>query len=341
MIEWGYMKRKLYHLDLFSGIGGFAIAAESVWPNIEHTFVEYDPFCQAVLRKHWPQAKIHGDIYEFITDTRRERRQQVSKCPYGNEKKNERRTAKHNNKFASWYKGDGNRVCDILTGGFPCQPFSQAGRRKGTADDRYLWPAMYEAIQLFRPEWVIAENVAGLVTWNNGMVLETVCSDLEKEGYEVQPFIIPACAVGAPHRRDRVWIVGHAKHNGQHGTKNGEGGTEGINGYATRKNKDGEFARPALARSNASDTKYESEGNEVAKGVREETLTRFTGHSEQWNENWTEVAARLCTLDDGLPDGLVRPRGWRNAALKAAGNAIVPQVAEQIMRATITNLKVV
>lgn len=179
------------HLDLFSGMGGFALAAEEVWDTVEHTFVEYDPFCQSVLRKHWPDAAIHGDIRRFVADSR-------SGEPRGIPNKRRKEVAS-------------SRDYHLLTGGFPCQPFSVAGQKKGTGDDRYLWPPMLESVALFRPRWVIAENVPGLVAWNDGLVLEVVCSDLEKEGYEVCPFIIPASSVGAPHRRDRIWIIAHRR----------------------------------------------------------------------------------------------------------------------------------
>lgn len=130
-------------LDLFAGIGGFSLAAQRVWPGIEHEFVEIDPFCQNVLRKHWPKAKIHGDI--------------------------------------KTYKGTEGDA-DLITGGFPCQPFSAAGRRKGTEDSRHLWPEMLRVISEVRPRWVIGENVAGFTTWNDGMVFDEVQSDLENEG---------------------------------------------------------------------------------------------------------------------------------------------------------------
>lgn len=259
------------HLDLFSGIGGFALAVDTVWheTNNEHIFVEWEAFPQVVLRKHWPNSLICGDIRQFIANTRGE---EPGWLP------------------TQWRKGvaeTGKSHCDIITGGFPCQPFSHAGRRQGTSDDRYLWPEMFECVRIFKPKWVIAENVRGLATWNEGMVLETVCSDLEREGYEVWPLIIPAASVGAPHRRDRVWIV--------------------ANRIGERLEGGG----------------YQSELQEPASYSR---LPR-------WEEDWPTAATRLCTVDDGLPNGLVRPRGWRNAALKAAGNAIVPQVAMEIMYA--------
>lgn len=159
------------HASLFSGIGGFDLAAE--WAGWTNAFnCEIDPFCRTILKYHFPNAKQYEDI----------------------------RTAD----FTIWK----DRI-DVLTGGFPCQPFSLAGKRRGTEDDRYLWPAMLDVIRTVRPRWVVGENVYGIVNWSEGMVFEQVCADLEAAGYEVQPYIIPACGVGAPHRRDRCWFVAH------------------------------------------------------------------------------------------------------------------------------------
>ena len=152
------------HLDLFSGIGGFALAARWVgWETVG--FCEIEPYCQKVLRKNWPAVPIHKDIRDY----------------------------------------DG-QACDIITGGFPCQPYSVAGKRRGPEDDRALWPEMLRIISESTPTWVVGENVAGFVS----MGLDSAIVDLEGIGYEVQSFIIPACAVDAKHRRDRVWIVAYA-----------------------------------------------------------------------------------------------------------------------------------
>ncbi|MGJ1329381.1 DNA cytosine methyltransferase [Sphingobacterium multivorum] len=184
------------HGSLFSGIGGFDLAAQWIgWKNIFHC--EINPFCQKILNHYWPNAKSYTDIKQ--TDF-------------------------------SIYRGK----IDVLSGGFPCQPFSTAGRRKGAEDDRYLWPEMLRAIDEIRPTWVVGENVAGLASMvqpeayktevesqiniqgevdqeaileYQQYVTETVCSDLEHLGYSVQTIIIPACAVGAPHRRDRIWFI--------------------------------------------------------------------------------------------------------------------------------------
>lgn len=157
------------HIGLFEGIGGFSLAAKWMdWKTI--AWCEINPFGQQVLKHYYPEATGHGDIK--TTDF-------------------------------SIYRGK----CDILTGGFPCQPYSTAGKRKGTEDDRHLWPEMLRAIREIQPQWVVGENVGGIVSWSDGLVFEQVQIDLEAEGYEIQPFILPAAGVNAPHKRDRVWFI--------------------------------------------------------------------------------------------------------------------------------------
>jgi DNA-cytosine methyltransferase len=167
-------------LDLFSGIGGFSLGLESTGGFETIAFVEKDDFCQKVLKKHWPNTTIEGDIRNV--------------------------------------KGD-KYEADIITGGFPCQPFSVAGKRKGTDDDRYLWDETIRVVRECKPRWFIGENVEGLININNGVVLRQVQTDLEKEGFEVQCLVIPASGVGAWHQRKRIWIMGYSKHNGRSSTK--------------------------------------------------------------------------------------------------------------------------
>lgn len=201
----------MINLDLFSGIGGFALACE--WAGIETIgFVEIDKFCQKVLRKHWPNVPIVEDIHDI------EKIKQVvtnAKSRTNREYKTESERWSDNSgciqRYREFNSGISIGTVDLITGGFPCQPFSVAGKQRGKEDDRYLWPAMLNVIQKLKPTWVIGENVAGIVN----MALDTVLSDLADAGYEVQPFVIPACAVNAPHRRDRVWIIANAKHNGR------------------------------------------------------------------------------------------------------------------------------
>ena len=169
------MENKLKVLDLFSGIGGFSLGLHSTGIFDTIKFVEFDEFCQKILKKNYPNVPIEGDI----------------KNVKGRE-------------FEA----------DIIVGGFPCQPFSVAGKQKGRDDNRYLWPEMFRLIKEIKPEFVIGENVQGLVNLQNGMVLRQVQDDLEGEGFEVQCFLIPASGIGAWHQRFRVWIVGHSKHNG-------------------------------------------------------------------------------------------------------------------------------
>ena len=157
------------HLDLFSGIGGFALAASWVWPEHEVVaFCEQDQFCQKVLSKHWPDVPVNTDIHTL--------------------------------------RGDEFGSIDLVSGGFPCQPYSVAGKRRGAEDDRALWPEMLRIIKEAKPTWVLGENVAGIIK----MELDKVLSDLESIGYETRAFVIPACAVNAPHRRDRVWVVAYS-----------------------------------------------------------------------------------------------------------------------------------
>ena len=167
-------------LDLFAGIGGFSYAGEKLVGGFETVaFCEYDEHAQKVLRKHWPDTEIIGDIRELANDADR-------------------------------FRG----MVDIITGGYPCQPFSLAGVRRGDQDDRHLWPEMFRVIQAVRPRWVIGENVAGHIS----MGLDTVLSDLETAGYSARCFVIQAIAADARHRRDRCWIVANA-----HSSKRGRG----------------------------------------------------------------------------------------------------------------------
>jgi DNA (cytosine-5)-methyltransferase 1 len=159
------------HGSLFSGIGGFDLASEWMgWENVFHC--EWNPFGQKVLNHYWPKAITYHDITK--TDF-------------------------------TIHRGE----IDIITGGFPCQPYSSAGKRLGKEDERHLWPQMLRAIREIQPTWVVGENVRGLTNWNGGLVFDEVQAELEAQGYEVTPFLLPACAVNAPHRRDRIWFVAY------------------------------------------------------------------------------------------------------------------------------------
>jgi len=164
------------HGSLFSGIGGFDLAAEWMgWENVFHC--EIAEFPRKILNYYWPNAESYEDIKK--TD------------------------------FTKWCG-----TVDIISGGFPCQPYSAAGKRLGKEDDRHLWPEMLRVIREVKPQWVVGENVRGLLNWNGGLVFHEVCSDLENIGYEVQAFIIPASGINAPHQRERLWIVAHSINGG-------------------------------------------------------------------------------------------------------------------------------
>ena len=218
-------------LDLFSGIGGFSYGLERIGFKTV-AFCEMDKYCKLVLQKHWKGVKIYNDVRE-ITKAR--------------------------------FETDGIEFPEVITGGFPCQPFSVAGKRQGTSDDRHLWPEMFRIIKEFKPRWVIGENVKGLINLENGMVFETVCTDLEGEGYEVRAFNIPAAGVGAPHRRERIWIVANSRRTLQQGTELGK-----TNEDETRKEDADQHQRSSSpSKSNVADTDSrlsDRENEEVQSG---------------------------------------------------------------------------
>ena len=287
------------HGSLFSGIGGFELAAE--WSGFTNVFLcEIEPFNQRVLKHYWPNSELHTDVKEFPS---------------------------------SDYTG---RI-DILTGGFPCQPYSTAGKRLGKEDDRHLWPFMLEIIREIAPTYVVGENVRGLVNWSDGLVFEEVCADLEAEGYDVQPFILPAAGVGAPHRRDRVWFVAHAENIRSRKTK-GIGRKrreqEPDNRAEIRDSPDpnGEGGDVTNAQRDGLEHGTERRGVSQSEG---EARERVAGHAT--SEGWARFPTQppVCGGDDGLSrelDGITFSK-WRNQSIKAYGNAIVPQVAYQIFQA--------
>jgi DNA (cytosine-5)-methyltransferase 1 len=332
------------HGSLFSGIGGFDLAAE--WMGWENKFhCEWNEFGQKILKHYWPNAEQFTNI--ITTDF-----------------------TKYANKI------------DILTGGFPCQPYSGAGKRLGKEDDRHLWPQMLRAIREIQPRWIVGENVYGLVNWSNGLVFHEVQTDLEAQGYEVTPFLLPACAVGAPHRRDRIWFVAYAKNNGcdKRGTEINEwekhkpyNGEKIWNQFTT----DGKQSNVANTNSNGRDkcnNKNEvitskgrldaqcdidkSNGNrDVAdtkrtrlehrnktrnlSSTKRKTSTKGSGFTNEFKANdndrkkrWENFPTQspICLGNDGVSnklDGITFSK-WRKESIKAAGNAIVPQVVFQI-----------
>jgi len=295
------------HGSLFSGLGGFDLAAEWMgWENIFHC--EWMEFPRKVLDYHFPNADSHIDICK--TD----------------------------------FKKYANKI-DILTGGFPCQPFSMAGKRKGTDDERYLWGEMLRAIQEIKPAFVIAENVFGITNIDDGLVFEQVCLDLEGEGYEVQPFIIPAAAKNAPHRRDRVWFV--AQNTMLSRCVHGESEQERAEVRQQRDTGSRSSERIHLSEGNATDTERirleycttpgQISGKEKnANGERCKSTLFTQANDYGYKSNWDNFPTKspICSGDDGLPtelDAITFPK-WRAESIKGYGNAIVPQIALEIFK---------
>jgi DNA (cytosine-5)-methyltransferase 1 len=344
------------HGSLFSGIGGFDLAAEWMgWENVFHC--EWNAFGQRVLKHYWPNAECFTDITK--------------------------------SDFKKYYG-----KIDILTGGFPCQPYSSAGKRKGKDDERHLWPEMLRAIREISPRFVVGENVRGLTNWNGGLVFEEVCAELESYGYQVAPVIIPACGVGAPHRRERIWFVAQntmrsgllqresiekgaevwQQRNTSTGSSDGlyisEGITANTDGSTKRpsrtsgdvetnrsKNNDEQSGRRESAKFNIRRGEFlrnatDTNGERLQRGQnptgwkkydtkRAGTSSEFRAENENINGKFRSnfqnfpTQSPICGGDDGLPtelDGITFPK-WRNESIKAYGNAIVPQVAYEIFKA--------
>ena len=286
------------HGSLFSGIGGFDLAADWMgWDNIFHC--EWNPFGQKVLKHHFPNSISYNDITK--TDF-------------------------------SIHAGQ----IDILTGGFPCQPYSSAGKQLGKADERHLFPEMLRCIKEVKPRYIVGENVRGLVSWGGGLVFNEVCDDLEREGYAVQPFLIPAASIGAPHQRQRIWFVAYSNDKGRSGEFRE---IQKENGEISQWNNDAEF----------SNTSYNDVANPKGIGQESREKGQCSERRTQSNDKQFERCSKLhrgnfemfpskspiCGGDDGIPrelDSITFPK-WRNESIKAYGNAIVPQVAYEIFKA--------
>jgi DNA (cytosine-5)-methyltransferase 1 len=290
------------HGSLFSGIGGFDLASEWMgWENVFHC--EIAEFPRKVLNYYWPNAKTHEDITK--TDF-------------------------------TIYRG----TIDILTGGFPCQPYSAAGKRLGKEDSRHLWPQMLRAIQEIKPRWIVGENVAGFLTWNDGLVFREVCTDLENEGYEVQAFIIPACAVGAPHRRDRVWIVANAngsRNNNTNRTKRDFGQYEDSQQTRNRGGCKITGLSYEWTTTNAAIIRFQRKRKfrilTKAWERAKKRFIKFCNIQHKWKEFPTK--SPICSGNDGFShklDGITFSK-WRNESIKGYGNAVVPQVVHKIFQA--------
>ena len=329
----------MIHFGLFSGIGGFDLASEWMgWKN--YLSCEINEFGNKILSYYWPNAYHHKDIHTLDYET-------------------------INNELSKRFGTDWRNDKIILTGGFPCQPFSLAGKRKGTEDNRHLWPEMLRTVRAIRPDWIVGENVYGIVNWDGGVVFEQVQADLEQEGYEVWPVILPACAVNAPHRRDRVWFVAHTNGNGceridgKHEINAGEGGKHALDDAEQVLTTDTENVGQKQSRStrerwsgfknnNSCITTDTDSRRQSGKEYRQKESERFAenGIPENWENFPTQ--SPVCDGNDGISArldfdavwGQTIPRKpfitfakWRNESIKAGGNAIVPQVALQIFKA--------
>ena len=273
-------EKQLTYIDLFSGIGGFTLAAE--WAGFRTVvFCEKEKFCQKVLKKHWPEIPLIPEIRDF--------------------------------------DGKKYRGATLLTGGFPCQPFSVAGQRRGKEDDRYLWPEMLRVISEAKPHWILAENVPGIFR----MALDTVLADLEGEGYVTGTFIIPACGLNAPHRRNRVWIVGYTTNNGYSRRPEKARRTERSSKQRRVREFEGANSHAPNSKSDFRKTSRLS-GGEKSQDTRLRISDKNESGITSWQENWYEIATHFCRVDDGVSDRVHR--------LKALGNAIVPQIAYEIIK---------
>ena len=301
------------HGSLFSGIGGFDLAAE--WMGWENKFhCDINSFSRKLCSFYWPEAQSYDNIK--TTD------------------------------FRIW-----REKIDVLSGGFPCQPFSTAGKRMGKEDDRHLWPEMLRAIREIKPRYVVGENVRGIASWSEGLVFEEVFTDLEGEGYEVQAFLLPAVGVNAPHKRDRFYFV--AKDTSSDGCIQRESKQEGTEVRELRDISTGGSDRVHLQERDVADTQqlrleHGSKTRNVLGSVSEtqrkkrkssdESKTDDYVHPEQGgpSETWDcfPTKSPLCSGDDGLPhelDGLTFPK-WRKESIMGYGNAIVPQIAYRIFK---------
>lgn len=288
----------MIHASLFSGIGGFDYAAEEMgWENLFHC--EWNPFGQSVLKYYWPNSISYHDITKTNFTIHR-------------------------------------GTVDVLTGGFPCQPYSQAGKRKGKEDERHLWPEMRRAIREIQPGYVVGENVFGLINWNRGLVFHEVQAELEAEGYEVFAYVLPAAGINAPHERYRVWFVAYSESNSRNNELRNE-----------RQNPS------TIPEKGFNESISIANSGKVGLSIKE-SFRKLEGRSESPLGNvgdlWKEFPTQspICNGNDGISDRLDHEavfkvtkktrkknsfENWREESLKAGGNAIVPGLALQIFKA--------
>jgi len=273
---------KLKHLDLFSGIGGFSLGLEATGGFETKAFCDIEKYPRQVLQKHWPHVKQYEDIKELNYER---------------------------------LKADGIDSIDIITGGYPCQPFSIAGRQKGEQDSRHLWPEYFRLVKELRPTWVIGENVSGHIK----LGLDTVIEDLESEDYAVRPFSISASSIGANHQRERIWILAHSRRSQWPRAEQ-----RGENENETRKENANQFERS----SSTSEVDVANTNNERLQRQwqsRNQFTPRFNSSRESSEEGqrtvgqgWWESEPNMGRVAHGIPKRVDR--------LKSLGNSLVPQI---------------
>jgi DNA (cytosine-5)-methyltransferase 1 len=327
-------------LDLFSGIGGFSYAAEVLVGGYKTIgFCEYDKKCQEVLKLRFPGVPIYPDIRELNEETLADSNingRDTQKRGSILEDTGQTKAREDVVKTSGYRPGKSGRItpihADIITGGYPCQPFSQAGKRGGEDDDRHLWPEMFRVIQLVKPKYVICENVAGHIS----MGLDSVLSDLgEGEGYTTEVFVLPACAVDAKHRRDRVWIMAYSE-GVRSGRRGGGERADGREALVSGKQARREMGRKTEGCSSESreDVAYTSKqglegcsqaGNISSEG--QESCDQHPGRCDRGRGAEWLTEPSVGRVAHGIPNRVDR--------LKQLGNSIVPQIAEVLFRAII------
>ena len=277
----------LRHLDLFSGLGGFSLGLEATGGFETVAFCDIEKFSRKVLKKHWPDVKQYKDIKELTYEQ---------------------------------IKEDTLAPIDIITGGYPCQPFSVAGSQRGEKDKSHLWPEMFRLVKECKPTWVIGENVSGHIK----LGLDTVLQDLESEGYTVRAFSISASSVGANHQRERVWIIAYAnmENTRQHGrriestwnTESIGSGTSEETQWSTNSNKINGSGEGATLVGESSDTNSQRlQGRRPEQQLRKDETERPTS----W-DGWWEFEPDVGRVANGIPKRVDR--------LKGLGNSLVPAI---------------
>jgi len=312
-------------LDLFSGIGGFSLGLESTGYFKTIAFCEKDKFCQKVLQKNFPNIPIESEVRDV--------------------------------------KGE-KYAAEVVTGGFPCQPFSVAGKRKGTDDDRYLWDETIRIVAETKPKYFIGENVEGIINIQNGMVLRQVQNDLEAEGFQVQCLVIPASGIGAWHQRKRTWIIANSKTFRGGESRELDKKKRSEESYATQFNSSSEdVSNPKIMRNGrgsgekCGSEQWNFQQNKQKRGkvwgevercskqnlsnTNQERLQRLnnkqklskkkfrlpTNKDDERRQTWWQTQSKLCGVPNGLSYELDKDRTNR---IKALGNSIVPQIAREL-----------